>query len=333
MANVSRANSSSRRYPGSINAGIVIRSVGYLQGGYYTGAAGTTGGTNPVAFPNTSGHSESSWSQVQLFNTNTQVGQIVYDTTFYRRYVAGITGNHAGYFSVSTSAPIQHYKFSYVSVSQSVSFQLSEWVGISVFDLGGYTKAWAACLASSIAAGAADQYYSIALSTDTPTNQGTLSSSVTCYTRQGLSSQYAGFFANESGGLFVLDYTAGTVSAAGATSSLIGGQLQYPSGMSVTNSYGYFCGYSTPNNIKITYITTTVTGYSQSTNYTYLFGESHSLTSDIYGFMMAGYYDTSGRYSGVQHGLCQRITLTTEAITTLNDLVLPQSSGQMMTGF
>ena len=335
MGILTRPVQPSRRYPGTLQTGIVIRSVGYLQGGYYTGAAGTTGGSNPVAFPNTSGHSESSWSQVQLFNTNTQVGQIVYDTSFYRRYVAGITGNHAGYFSVSTTTPIQHYKFNYISISQSASFQLSQWVGISVFDLYGFTTAWAVCLAAAVAAGAADQYYSINLATDTPSNQGALSTSVTCYTRQGLSSQYAGFFANESGGLYVLNYTTKSVSAAGVVSdqSLIGGQLQYPSGMSVTNSYGYMAGYSTPNNIKITYTTTTVTGYSQSTNYTYLFGESHSLTSDIYGFMMAGYYDTSGRYSGVQHGLCQRITLTTESITTLNDLVLPQSSGQMMTGF
>ena len=333
MAVITRGNSSNRRYPGTINVGIVVRSVGYLQGGYYTGAAGTTGGSNPVAFPNTSGNAETAWSQVQLFNVVTQVGSIVADTGFYRRYVAGITGNHAGYFSVSTASPIQHYKFSYISVSQSSSFQLTQWVGISSFDLGNYTQAWAVCNASAVANGAADQYYRIDLATDTPSNQGALSASVYCYTRQGLSSQYAGFFANESGGLYVLNYANATVSAAGLGSSLIGGQLQYPSGMSVTNSYGYFCGYSAPNNIKITYTTTTVNGYSQSTNWGYYFGESHSLTSDIYGFMMAGYSDTSGRYSGVQHGLCQRITLATEAVTTLNDLVLPQSSGQMMTGF
>ena len=333
MANISRTNPTSRRFPGSIATGIVIRSVGYLQGGYYTGNAGTTGGDAPVAFPNTSGHAESAWSQVQLFNTNTQVGQIVYDTTFYRRYVAGITGNHAGYFSVGLTTPVQHYKFSYVSVSQSLSFTLAQFVGISTFDLNLYTQAWAVCNGGSIAQGAADKYYRIALATDTPTDKGALSASVTCYTRQGLSSAYAGFFADEAGGLFVLNYSSETVAAAGVGSSLIGGQLQYPSGMGVTNSYGYFCGYSAPNNIKITYTTTTVNGYSQSTNYTYRFGEAHSLTSDVYGFMMAGYSDTSGRYSGVQHGLCQRITLTTEAITTLNDLVLPQSSGQMMTGY
>ena len=331
MAVITRANASNRRYPGSINIGIVVRSVGYLQGGYYTGSAGTT--NVGVPFPNTSGHAESAWSQVQLFNVITQTGAIVYDTSFYRRYVAGITGNHAGYFSVSTVAPVQHYKFSYVSVSQSISFQLSQWTGLSFFDLNGYTQAWAICNTSNTSAGAADQYYKIALATDTPTSKGQISTSPYCYTRQGLSSQYAGFIANESGGLFVLNYAAETISAAVATSSLIGGQLQYPSGMSVTNSYGYFCGYSNPNNIKITYTTTTVNGYSASPTYTYYFGESHSLTSDIYGFMMAGYSDTSGRFSGVQHGLCQRISLATESIYTLNDLVLPQSSGQMMTGF
>lgn len=332
MAVITRASASNRRYPGSINVGQVVRSVGYLQGGYYTGSAGTT--NVGVPFPSTAGHPESAWSQVQLFNVVTQVGAIVYDTGFYRRYVAGITGNHAGYFSVSTTAPVVHNKFSYVSVSQQTNvFQLSQWTGISCFDLNSYTQAWAVCIASIIAAGAADQYFKINLATDTPTNKGALNASVTCYSRQGLSSQYAGFIANEAGGLFVLNYATETVSAAVATSSLIGGQLQYPSGMSVTNSYGYFCGYSAPNNIKITYTTTTVNGYSASPTYTYYFGESHSLTSDIYGFMMAGYSDTSGRYSGVQHGLCQRIALATEAILTLPDLVLPQSSGQMMTGF
>ena len=342
MAVITRANPSNRRYPGSINIGIVVRSVGYLQGGYYTGSAGTTGiisdGSSNighgVAFPNTSGHSESAWSQVQLFNVITQTGSIVYDTGFYRRYVAGITGNHAGYFSVSTAAPVQHYKFSYVSVSQSISFQLTQFTGISTFDLGVYTQAWAVCTASAVAVAAADQYYYINLSTDTPTNKGALSASVTAYSRQGLSSQYAGFFVNEGANyLWVLNYSTQSVAAAVATSTLIGGQLQYPSGMSVTNSYGYFCGYSNPNNIKITYTTTTVNGYSASPTYTYYFGESHSMTSDIYGFMMAGYSDTTGRYSGVQHGLCQRISLATESIYTLNDLVLPQSSGQMMTGF
>ncbi len=331
MAVITRANPSNRRYPGSINIGIVVRSVGYLQGGYYTGNAGTTNAG--VAFPNTSGHSESAWSQVQLFNVITQVGSIVYDTTFYRRYVAGITGNHAGYFSVGTAAPVQHYKFSYISVSQSISFQLSQWTGLSFFDLGAYTQAWALCNTNINSAGAANQYYKITLATDTAVSKGAISASPYCYSRQGLSSQYAGFIADEGGGLYVLNYATETVAAAVATSSLIGGQLQYPSGMSVTNAYGYFCGYSAPNNIKITYTTTTVNGYSASTNWGYYFGESHSLTSDIYGFMMAGYSDTSGRFSGVQHGLCQRITLATEAVTTLNDLVLPQSSGQMMTGF
>jgi len=332
MAVITRANASNRRYPGTINVGIVVRSVGYLQGGYYTGASGTT--NVGVAFPNTSGHPEAAWSQVQLFNVVTQVGAIVYDTTFYRRYVAGITGNHAGYFSVSTTAPVVHNKFSYVSVSQTTNiFQLSQWTGLSFFDLNVYTQAWAICNTSNTSAGAADQYYKINLATDTPTSKGQISTSPYCYTRQGLSSQYAGFIANEAGGLFVLNYAAETISAAVATSSLIGGQLQYPSGMSVTNAYGYFCGYSNPNNIKITYTTTTVNGYSASTNYTYYFGESHSLTTDTYGFMMAGYSDTTGRYSSVQHGLCQRIVLATEAISTLPDLVLPQSSGQMMTGF
>lgn len=346
MAVITRANASNRRYPGSINVGIVVRSVGYLQGGYYTGAAGTTNAG--VAFPNTSGHAESAWSQVQLFNVVTQVGAIVYDTSFYRRYVAGITGNHAGYFSVSYPlAPVQHYKFSYVSVSQSISFQLAQWVGISLFDLNAYTQAWAVCNPGNAVTGwglgNADKYYKINLATDSPIDKGVISASPYCYTRQGLSSQYAGFIANESGGLFVLNYAADTVSAAALTSGLIGGQLQYPAGMSVTNAYGYFCGYGSQatfptspisnNNIKITYLTTTVTSYSVSTNYNYLFGEGHSMTSDIYGFLMAGYRDTTGRFSLAQHGLCQRISLATESIATLNDLVLPQSSGQMMTGF
>jgi hypothetical protein len=49
--------------------------------------------------------------------------------------------------------------------------------------------------------------------------------------------------------------------------------------------------------------------------------------------MMAGYQDTTLKFDNEQHGLCQSIRFATEAITTQADLVLPQSSGQMMQGF
>lgn len=61
--------------------GVVPRSIGYLQGGY----KGST-----------------IQSKVQLFNTITQTGRIVYDTGYQRRYTPGLSGNLNGYFSINS---------------------------------------------------------------------------------------------------------------------------------------------------------------------------------------------------------------------------------------
>ena len=96
-------------------------------------------------------------------------------------------------------------------------------------------------------------------------------------------------------------------------------------------STSYFVGYTT--NLKLSFLGSTINSIITSTSYGYNFGESHSVTSDSSGFMMAGYYDTSGRYSGAQHGLCQKISFATETISSMPDLAIAQSSGQMMQGF
>jgi hypothetical protein len=129
--------------------------------------------------------------------------------------------------------------------------------------------------------------------------------------------------------LYALNYSTQTVANTGSLSN--SNFNQFACGMSVSNTLGYFvCVYY---NYRINISGNTMTSGALTTQYTYQFAESHSLVSATAGYMMAGYADTTGRYNNVQHALCQRMTLSTEAISTLPDLVLPQSSGQMMQGF
>lgn len=323
---------------GSLTAGqlgVITRSIGYLQGGYYTGSPGTTSGG--VSFTQGPG-GEYSWSQVQLFNTVNQTGSIVYDTGYNRRYQAGVSGNTAGYFSINNN--FDYNKFNYITASAASSFSTVGGNSCTAIDLNAYTQAWILETASSQSTSSAiNNWTKINLTIDTPTSRGDLdgTTGATGTSRQAMNTSTHGFFINTAGSrLYSFNFNTEAVSSQ-ATSSYLDSNIQIPCGMSISNSYGYFVGLggssSTSRNIKVSVDGGTVSSYSSSTGYTYYFGESHSLVGDVAGYMMAGYPDTTGRYSSVQHALCQRMTIASESISTLTDLVLPQSSGQMMQGF
>ena len=292
--------------------GVVERSTGYLQGGYKDATI---------------------HSKIQLFNTTNQTGAIVYDTGYQRYYQAGISVNYAGYFSISTAAA--YNKFNYITVSASASFTTTRQPNVSACNWGIMTKAWVLCTTDATITSIGDsieEWVAIDLSTDTPTSLGSLSTDPEGTTRQGLSTGLASFFVNTATTqLTAFNHTTQTVATSDATFGEFDTTIQIPCGMSVSDSKGYIVGMS-PRNVKVTVSGSTVMSVALATAYTYNFGESHSVTSSTNGFMMAGYIDTTGRY-GSQHALCQTISLATEAITTLPDLVLAQSSGQMMQGF
>lgn len=299
-----------RSVPGSLSQGaigVVERSVGYLQGGYAGGPPK---------------------SQVQSFSTVTQVGRVVYDTGYSRYYRPGISGNLAGYFSVDDTT--LYNKFSFISASASASFSTSLYPSTSAVDLA-YTTSWVLCSTAPSFTNAVDDWVKINLSTDAPASQGNLSSNPQGTTRQALNTSAGGFFGN---------YNNQTVTTLNFSNSAVSTQalptfsssIQYWAGLSVGEDHGYVVGFS-GYNVRVNMTGTTINSYLAGPAFTYNFGESHSLASATHGYMMAGYYDTTGRYGGAQHGLCQSVDITTESITTLADLAIAQSSGQMMQGF
>ena len=295
--------------PGSL--GTVQRSIGYLQGGYKDSTI---------------------QSKVQSFNTITQVGTIVFDTGYQKNYRPGISGNYAGYFCISDT--IAYNKFNYITASSASSFSTAFYPSVSVSDLKIYSNAWIVCSTFASWSGAAvdSEWIQLNLTTETPVSYGILSIAPQATTRQALGTGSAGFFFNyNSQTINVLNFTTKTVSL-GVTSALLNSGFQVACGMSVSNTVGYFVGYVNCN-VRLNISGSTILACNSATSYTYNFGESHSIASDSSGYMMAGYADTTGRYGMSQHGLCQKITFANEAITTLPDLVLPQSSGQMMQGF
>lgn len=302
--------SSTRRLRPPGYLGPVQRSIGYLQGGYYTG----TGATQVQ-------------SKVQLFNTTTQVGQIVYDTGYQRYYRPGISGGFSGYFSISDTSA--YSKFSYATATSAQSFSYPGIPQSSASDLNIYSQAWVT-MGTAQSASSTSDWMKLDMSTDTPIGYGAISTLPIGTTRQAMSTGATGFFINSANNAFYsLAYATQAFQQAAA---LDGTKLyQFTAGMSVSNTLGYWvCTYY---NARVNISGSTVTAVTLTTQYTYQFAESHSLVSATAGYMMAGYADTTGRYNNVQHALCQRMTLATEAISTLPDLVLPQSSGQMMQGF
>jgi hypothetical protein len=324
-----RPFNATRRVAGLNELGPVERSIGYLQGGYYTGTlpaylnSGNPAGTTTPP-PGVSEGSENAWSAVQAFNCITQVGRLIYDSGYYRRYYAGITGNFAGYFSINNTYDYQ--KFSYFTTTAASSFSISQANNSSAVDLNAYTQAWIFRSSSSESTGSSiNDYVKINLANDTPSDQGNLGSGPLGTSRQALNNQYAAFLYGGSS-IYSLNYSSQSVTSQGSFFRM----EQISCGMSVTDDYGYVVGYS---NIKANLSGASMTSYSVANSYVYNFGESHSLTNSVFGFMMGGYPDTTGRYSNGQHGLVNRLTLAGEAVTVMNDLVIPQSSGQMMAGF
>jgi hypothetical protein len=315
--------------PGFNALGIIERSIGYLQGGYYTGTIpGSRNTGNPAGdtYPpdGVARGAESAWSAIQAFNCVTQVGRLIYDTGFNRRYFAGISGNTAGYFSIDNT--YQYQKFSYFTTTAASSFNSVAPNNSTSVDLNVYSQAWIFSSNSpeSYNLAVAD-YVKINLATDTPTDQGNLGAGPIPTSRQALNNEYAAFLYSGSD-VCALNYNTLSVASQGGFFAM----EQIACGMSVSNDHGYFVGYS---NIRATLSGASMTSYAGASSYIYSFGESHSLNNSNFGFMMAGYPDTTGRYNSAQHALCERMSLTTEAHTVMNDLVIPQSSGQMMQGF
>lgn len=297
-----------RSVPGSL--GPVQRSIGYLQGGYKDSTI---------------------HSKVQLFNINTQVGSLVYDTGYQRSYRPGLSGNHSGYFSINDTTAFN--KFDYISASAAASFTMTGvYPSVTASDFNVYTLGWILGTAAAGWAGAAvTGWYRLNFLTESPVSYGALSTAPLGITRQALSSGVAAFFMDTTGTTFTaLNFTTNAVVSSQFSTSI--SSLQIAVGVSQSNTQGYFVA-ATPMNVRLTLSTSTITAAAAGTAYTYNFAESHSLSSSASAYLMAGYSDTTGRYGGTQHGLCQKMTFGTEAMTALADLVLPQSSGQMMQGF
>lgn len=291
--------------------GTVQRSIGYLQGGY----------------KDTTIH-----SSVQMFNTITQTGRIVYDTGYQRSYTPGVSGNLSGYFSIDDTT--KYNKFSYVQSAASASFSTLQYPEVSASDFNYYTVAWILCGDSTTWAPAttSTKWTRVNLTNETPVNYGALGNAQST-SRQGSATGLVGIFAQtDYYGLSILNFATSAVTTNPGNSALMNSGQQVAAGMCRSDSIAYFVGFS-PFNCKMTFTGATLTALSQETAFTYNFGESHSVSSATSGYMMAGYNDTTGKYAGSQHGLCQKITFANSSITTLPDLVLPQSSGQMMQGF
>lgn len=308
-----KTHTRNRSVPGSL--GPLGKSVGYLQGGYKGAAI---------------------FSKIQYFNTNTNSGSLVYDTGFNRKYRPGINGRFKGYFSIDDATNFNSFNF--VTYSQASSFNITKSPTVTCSDSTLESQSW---MISSDTAGWNDNsvgsnWLKLNLTLDTLTSHGTLSSGPTGTTRQAASTTTHGFFCQISssspGIVYALKFSTQTVSNQGS-SDLLNNSIQYACGMSCSESRVYMVGFI-DRTVQMNFSGASITSIrlAQST-FTYNFGESHSLSSSTTGYMMAGYQDTTARYGGQQHGLCQSINFSNEAITTQADLVLPQSSGQMMQGF
>jgi hypothetical protein len=293
---------------GATTLGIVERSVGYLAQGYKDATLK---------------------SIIQRFNCITGVGTLVSDTGYQRWYQAGVTGNAQGYYSINNT--FAYNRFNYSTLTSSAAFTTPKSNSVTVNDLNLYTQAWILCTDSPGWAGVGvTDYQKVNLATETPVSRGNLSSGPTGFTRQGCNSATHGFFLGYTDTTcYILNFSTEVVTSVGGSPD---SGMQLVCGMSVTNNKGYWVGLI-PYNIRMSFTSGTVSGFASATAYTYHFGESHSLVNNTFGFMFAGYYDTTGRYGGTQHALCQRMTLATESMTTMSDLVEAQSSGQMMQGF
>lgn len=287
----------------------VERSIGYLQGGYKDGGL---------------------WSKVQLFNTITQTGRIVYDTGYSRYYTPGLSGSNYGYFSSSAT---QYQKYSYITATSSSSFSISgNMATATTCDFGKYNECWM-ILGTTYPASSVD-WQRVTTNNDTVQSYGNLSSTAYGYTRQAINTSLAAIYtdSNETNFIVMPFATRSITNVTGDSSVMNSTGAQYACGMAKDDSTAYFVGFS-PYTEKINLTGTTINSVSRGTAFGYNFGESHSITSNTAGFMMAGYNDTTGRYGGSQHGLCQKYVFANASIVTLADLSLPQSSGQMMQGF
>lgn len=294
-----------RRRGASGQIGPVIRSTGYLQGGY---------------------KDSTKKSIIQKYNTTTETGALVFDTGFVRSYVPGITGADSGYFG-SSDANTLHYKFSYVTNTMKSSYTTSNFDSVTVFDVGSNTQAWVGCSTAATGGVALASMYKLATATDTSTTKTVIAGSVGT-TRQALSMPTCAAFCDSSV-LRTLTFATEAVVASGSYSALA--SMTYGCGLSQSSTIGHLV--NTSVNAKITYSGSTVSAVAADTAFSYQFNESHSISSDIAGYMLAGYADTTGRYGSTQHGLAQKYKFATSAISTLADVVTPQSSGQMMAGY
>lgn len=294
-----------RGVAGSISTNLLAieRSIGYLQGGYKDSVL---------------------VSKVQLFNTITQIGKIVYDTGYLRNYHPGLSGSYSGFFSINDN--VQYNKFDYVTASASVSpISTPHRGGVTSMDFGSYTKGWMLTKPTmNTSAETVNGWYAVNYANDTIANKGQLGG-VFGTTRQAFSSKDCSVFTTTTA-FYGFNHTTETL-----TNSIAATAEGYSCGMCRDDATGYQIGSAQAQ--RITMAGTSLQSVVGVTTFTYQFSESHSVTSNTAGYMMAGYADTTGRYANTQHGLCQKKVFATEAIVTLADLALPQSSGQMMQGF
>jgi len=297
----------------------VTRSVGYLQGGYKDAVATDI---------------------FQLFNTITEVGTpVILNTGFFRSYVTGVSGNFIGWYTMDNNSNMQ--RWSYVTSSGAATWVLPAAVSVSAqrdifWDVGFYGRGTPVNqpYRHGPSSGVVNEMYKTNQTTETHyrTSGG---DGVRATSRQGAGSTTHAWFTREGTAYngyrsYNLDNDSG-VNGSGSSPAM--GSMQIECLANRSSALIHMIGRTTPNNIAIRIDGPTVLGSYTDTSFGWYFGESHSLTSDVKFFMMAGYNDNSGRYGGSQHALCESYTFANASITTLPDLIKTQSSGQMIQGF
>ena len=302
---------------------IVVRSVGYLQGGYKSSAKHEV---------------------IQSFNTITQVGVVIEDSAnLFRGYVCGISGHDEGWYSTNNASHLQSINYITQARVNEADFSIrsalisnasvlntweiahvgrSDWSGTSsniadssgaynngtgvgvdeIIRLNPFTRTgnYVGTLDGLTPAERLDQndaleirYY---MNERDPLN-GQYDIASTCRQMAGTTTHSWFTTTNDAYRYTNISFETSVVTTpatqparnGAASGNLQGYHLAYRDDANV-----HLIGLQTPNNFRIGVNGADVESLTTVTSYNYQFGEAHSLTSNEAIFAMAGYSDNSG---------------------------------------
>jgi len=298
---------------------VVTRSVGYLHGGYFKSVPTDV---------------------FQSFNTITGVASFLSNTGYWRSYVTGVSGNFVGWYTINNNSDMT--RWSYVTSTGTQSWQIPGAVSISAtrslfFDKGfygrGQPQGGPRAMRHGPSSGRVLEMYRLDTGTET---HSVLSGAtdVRATSRQAAATTTHCWFPCNNGKYERFrSYSLETEAAVDTSTGDNPGDMQIETLGNRSSAAFQLIGRVDERNSRIVIDGAVTLGRIKDTNWSYQFGESHALTSDTRIFAMCGFQDTTGRFQGHQHGLCESFTMENGAITTLNDLRESQSSGQMLQGF